>query len=209
MRIPEPGGVAGADTDWPPLDRAELADPWPPSAGDPAGGGSPPPADGDLPLPARDADIPLWDPEREAEEEGIRISVWPDLGYLGLYTRSRGRGYIALHADLDEPSAHPLRRCVVAHELAHHFLHAGAYVSPHGCRRTDLFASHVESQAERWAAERLIPVALVRGISERDGPMGQEAVAALADLCQVPVRYAAWWVEDLDNRGVLLPRRFQ
>ena len=58
-------------------------------------------------------------------------------------------------------------------------------------------------------AERLIPMAVVRGITERGGPMGQGEMAALSGLCQVPERYAAWWVEDLDNRGVLLPRRFQ
>ena len=52
-------------------------------------------------------------------------------------------------------------------------------------------------------------MALVRLLAERGGPMGQGAVAALAELCQVPVRYAACWVEDLDNRGILLPRRFR
>jgi len=57
---------------------------------------------------------------------------------LGVYAR-----------DADGAAEIALRRAVLAHQLGHHHLHAGIYLSPYRCRRRDLDASRVETQAER------------------------------------------------------------
>lgn len=71
----------------------------------------------------------------------------------------------------DEP---PLRRrFTVAHEIGHHLLHSdGAKVL---CRPSDVEAAATgervrEREANRFAAELLMPEPLVRELAERDGP---------------------------------------
>jgi hypothetical protein len=70
----------------------------------------------------------------------------------------------------DEPS--PRRRFTVAHEVGHHLLHShGAAVL---CRPADVEAAAddaraLEREANRFAAELLMPEPLVRAAADRDG----------------------------------------
>ncbi len=73
------------------------------------------------------------------------------------------------------------------------------------CRRDDLTVSTIELQAERFAGERLISVALARHALCVWGQLGAAEIADLADLARVPVEFAAWWVADLASRGLFLP----
>ena len=101
-----------------------------------------------------------------------------------------------------------LRRAVLARELGHH-LHARIYVTPWQCRPVTLVASKVEVQAERWGAEHLLPVDLVQTFGCRRCQIGEEEVAELAEAARVPEACAAWWVRDLEERGMLLPTWFR
>jgi IrrE N-terminal-like domain len=71
----------------------------------------------------------------------------------------------------DEPA--PRRRFTVAHEIGHHLLHSdGATVL---CRPADVEAAAGderarEREANRFAAELLMPEALVRAAADADGP---------------------------------------
>jgi len=150
--------------------------------------------------------VPAYDPDEEVAAAGVVVSYWAALPYLGLYARTDdGQGEIGLRADLAVPSHARLRRAVLAHELGHHHLHAGLYAGPVHCRRDDLTVSAIELQAERFAGERLISVALVRRALRAWGQLGTAEVADLADLARVPVEFAAWWVADLAGRGLFLP----
>jgi len=73
------------------------------------------------------------------------------------------------------------------------------------CLRDDLTVSAVELQAERFASERLISVALVRRALRAWGQLGTAEITELADLARVPEEFAAWWVADLTGRGIFLP----
>jgi len=150
---------------------------------------------------------PLFDPEEAATRAGVDVSYWAHLPYLGLYMQHDGRGFVALRADLEHRSSERLRRVVLAHELAHHALHVGVYTDPFHCRRDELATSHVEAQAERWAAERLCPLALVRDAVSLWGYIGPEEITDLADLARVPDAFVAWWLADLRRRGMLLAPR--
>jgi len=148
---------------------------------------------------------PAFDPDQAALDAGVDVSYWGRLPWLGVYGRvDDGHGEIGLRGALAQPTMEPLRRVVLAHELGHHALHAGIYVRPFECRRDDLIASHVEAQAERWAAARLVPVALVRQALVAWEAIGPEEMSELADLARVPDAFIAWWLADLDQRGVLL-----
>jgi len=71
----------------------------------------------------------------------------------------------------DEPG--PRRRFTVAHEIGHHLLHSdGAAVL---CRPADVETAQAserarEREANRFAAELLMPEAMVREAADRDGP---------------------------------------
>lgn len=71
----------------------------------------------------------------------------------------------------DEPA--PRRRFTVAHEIGHHLLHSdGAAVL---CRPADVETAQGnerarEREANRFAAELLMPEAMVRSAADRDGP---------------------------------------
>ena len=71
----------------------------------------------------------------------------------------------------DEPA--PRRRFTVAHEIGHHLLHSdGAAVL---CRPADVETAQGterarEREANRFAAELLMPEAMVREAADRDGP---------------------------------------
>jgi hypothetical protein len=71
----------------------------------------------------------------------------------------------------DEPA--PRRRITVAHEVGHHLLHSdGAAVL---CRPVDVVGADTgeknrEREANRFAAELLMPEAMVREAADRDGP---------------------------------------
>jgi hypothetical protein len=134
----------------------------------------------------------------------VPISYWPfgdDL--LGLYLCVDGRAEIGLHHSLARRSLLRLRKVVVAHELAHHALHGGIYVVPFTCAPDRIGATRLETQAHRWAAERLVPVALVRDVVRGAGALGDEEQAELAHLCHVPPSFVTWWVHDLAARQVL------
>jgi len=150
--------------------------------------------------------VPAYDPDEEVAAAGIAVSYWASLPYLGLYARTDdGQGEIGLRADLAASSHARLRRAVLAHELGHHYLHAGIYVGPVHCRRSDLTVSTIEVQAERFAGERLISMELARRALRAWGQLGTAEITDLADLARVPVEFAAWWVADLANRGLFLP----
>lgn len=154
---------------------------------------------------------PRFDPDRAAEVAGVQVSYdFPLDRLLGLYARDEdGYGYVALRPDLRQPSHERLRRVVLAHELAHHSLHAGIYVGPFQCRQADLATSHAEMQAERWAAEKLCPVRLVHAVMWNEGRIDREEMERLAEVVRVPDAFIVWWLGDLKERGLLMPRRFR
>lgn len=137
------------------------------------------------------------------------VSDWAHLPSLCLYMRHGGRGFVTLRADLEHRSNERLRRVVLAHELAHHVLHVGVYTNPFHCRRDERATSHVEAQAERWAAERLCPIPLVREALAQWGRIGQEEATDVADVARVPDAFVVWWLSDLKRRGELLAPRLR
>ncbi|WP_460447411.1 ImmA/IrrE family metallo-endopeptidase [Angustibacter aerolatus] len=109
----------------------------------------------------------------------MRTSRWSPWGELARHPdiwvhRCRlqeGRGWwvpservILLDAGLDRRTA----RCVLAHELAHALL---GHTWPEGYRESGWLAARLERQADRWAAERLLPVdVLAPVLAERRDP---------------------------------------
>jgi IrrE N-terminal-like domain len=83
------------------------------------------------------------------------------------------------------------RRFTIAHEIGHHFLHSdGATVL---CRAADVDQSEgaakaKERQANRFAAELLMPEPLVRERAERDGP-DADALARTFDVSPIAMAY--------------------
>lgn len=148
---------------------------------------------------------PTFDPDQVAEAEGIDVTYWGELPSLGLYLRVGGQGFIALHRELQQDKG--LRRVVLAHELGHHMLHVGVFAERFACGPKQYWAtlrtSHVEMQAERWAAERLVPVTLIHEMCMRCCQIGPEQITELAELTDVPESFLTWWLEDLRDRGVL------
>jgi len=143
-----------------------------------------------------------FDPEAAARSEGIEILDWPgDIGYLGLYLREGGQGVIGLHPTLADPNWCRARRVVICHELAHHRLHAGIHV-PLLCRGDRLLTAHVEAQAERWAGTSLLSPTLITALGVERQRLCQEEIGDLAEWARVPASWAAWWVRDLELRGM-------
>jgi len=149
--------------------------------------------------------MPRFDPEDAAIKESVEVTYWEHLPSLGMYIRHEGYGFIALHRDLEHDSR--LARVVLAHELGHHMLHDGIYLESSICPRvpgwSPLAVCHAEMQAERWAAERLLPLPFVEEMIARGGCVGEDIIGELADLARVPDRFARWWLDDLERRGVL------
>jgi hypothetical protein len=83
------------------------------------------------------------------------------------------------------------RRFTIAHEIGHHFLHSdGATVL---CRAADVDQSEdaarlKERQANRFAAELLMPEPVVRERVERDGPDVEE-LARIFDVSPIAMAY--------------------
>jgi Zn-dependent peptidase ImmA (M78 family) len=91
-----------------------------------------------------------------------------------------------------ECAAAPLRRrFTIAHEIGHLVLHAPGGTAAVFCRVTDplvIAANRIEREANRFAAELLMPEDLVRAEAARVGPDR----AALADLFQVSAPAMGW-----------------
>jgi len=102
-----------------------------------------------------------------ADDLGPIAGLAPDMQLSGLLLPARWEIWVRR----DEPA--PRRRFTVAHEIGHHLLHSdGAAVL---CRPADVETAQAserarEREANRFAAELLMPEALVRAAADRDGP---------------------------------------
>jgi len=102
-----------------------------------------------------------------ADDLGPIAGLAPDVQLSGLLLPARWEIWVRR----DEPA--PRRRFTVAHEIGHHLLHSdGAAVL---CRPADVETAQGterarEREANRFAAELLMPEAMVREDADRDGP---------------------------------------
>jgi hypothetical protein len=104
---------------------------------------------------------------RAADDLGPIAGAAPTLRLSGVLLPARWEIWVRR----DEPG--PRRRFTVAHEVGHHLLHSdGAAVL---CRPSDVETAQGdvrvrEREANRFAAELLMPDAMVRAAADRDGP---------------------------------------
>ena len=150
--------------------------------------------------------VPIADVDLIAADLGINVSYWTDLPCLGIFARTDdGCADIALRADLQRPAQDRLRRVTLAHELGHAALHVGTYTSPLHCRRSDLTASRIEFQAERYAGELLCPPAVVQALCAERRCIGPEEIEELSDAVLAPNEFIGWWVAYLARTGRIAP----
>ena len=153
---------------------------------------------------------PDWDPDRVAEALGIEVTYWsmaemgPVLGVLQ-YDRD-GNAYIALREDLADGGTRveKLRRCVLAHEIAHACV-AGLFLAP--CMYRPSFDYRVlhrksEESATRWAMDHLAPLELLKQYRAQTpgNVLGEEQVPELSDFLMVDER---WLLDQLGRMQVL------
>jgi Zn-dependent peptidase ImmA (M78 family) len=86
-------------------------------------------------------------------------------------------------------------RCVLAHELGHHFRTAGKWITA-ACQMDKLLIAKIDRKADDWALDTLIPsklfvTKLIRGMS----------IADLADPFFVTEGFARKKLEQLKRRG--------
>ncbi|MDI9449634.1 MAG: hypothetical protein QM380_00460, partial [Bacillota bacterium] len=86
-------------------------------------------------------------------------------------------------------------RCVLAHELEHHFRTAGKWITA-ACQMDKLLIAKIDRKADDWALDTLIPsklfvTKLIRGMS----------IADLADPFFVTEGFARKKLEQLKRRG--------
>jgi IrrE N-terminal-like domain len=104
---------------------------------------------------------------RAADDLGPIAGAAPPVQISGVLLPARWEIWVRR----DEPA--PRRRFTVAHEIGHHLLHSdGAAVL---CRPADVQTAQAserarEREANRFAAELLMPEAMVREAADRDGP---------------------------------------
>lgn len=92
-----------------------------------------------------------------AEQEGILVE-WRDMHptFLGIWTYASeiGQAYICLNISIQ--SSQKLTKCVLAHELGHHFTTAGQHVVV--ATATQLYkVAKFERLANDWATDVLVP----------------------------------------------------
>jgi Zn-dependent peptidase ImmA (M78 family) len=127
------------------------------------------------------------DPAHIARAEGLHVQALPqeDLALSGSYRRAGDQA--AVFVNPEEPSVR--QRFTVAHELGHHFL-------GHGNRFRDSSASFsastfdpVEAEANRFAAELLMPAVTVRALVEDQGIAKIEQLSNMFGVSTVAMRY--------------------
>lgn len=132
-----------------------------------------------------------------AHRENIIIE-WTSFGasdLLGLYYAEPGLKFpiIGLHQKLrnDERSL----RCVLAHELGHHFRSAGTYVTA-ACEIDRLMIAKADKEADSWALDLLLPCKpFVEGLK------GGVSISELADAFWVTEDFVRKKLDQLKRRG--------
>jgi IrrE N-terminal-like domain len=118
---------------------------------------------------------------RAADDLGPIAGAEPSVPLSGVLLPARWEIWVRR----DEPA--PRRRFTVAHEVGHHLLHSdGAAVL---CRPSDVETAQGdvrvrEREANRFAAELLMPEAMVREAADRDGsePIALSAAFGVSDV---------------------------
>lgn len=131
------------------------------------------------------------------QRENILIE-WTSFGssdLLGLYyvEPALKSPIIGLHQKLKKNER--LLRCVLAHELGHHFRSAGTYITA-ACETDKLMIAKADQEADSWALDLLLPCKsfvemLKRGLS----------IGKLADDFFVTEDFVCKKLEQLERRG--------
>ena len=125
-----------------------------------------------------------------ARDLGVKVRVSGlKTGVSGQITRECGDGYVIR---VSRYEARERQRFTIAHELAHFLLHRDIIdTSPDGIRDNVLYRSgapeHTEYEANRLAAEIIMPAALIKEVLNRNfnGVVTEETIEILAERFQV------------------------
>lgn len=144
--------------------------------------------------------ITALDVFRMAEREGILIE-WQDLGdsFLGiwLFDAEIGQAYICLNSSIQHNTR--LTKCVLAHELGHHFTTAGQQVLAATATQVYRVAKY-EKLATDWAVDLLVPGEEFLGLIQQ-----QYAFEEVVDYFDVIPEFVVHRAKRIYNNGLWVP----
>jgi hypothetical protein len=148
--------------------------------------------------------LPRFDPERAAQAASVCVAYWDNLPWLGMYARSAlGASAIALHSSLARPDHGVLRRLILAHALAYHYLDAPMKLLPLQCSGRFPPDDAFEAESLRLAGTLLCPPATPQAYCLEERSDVESAVRSLVQRERLPEEFARWWLADLASRGRL------